>query len=231
MYFISYFSDPLEEQDQSEKLENGDPASESDEKLLGEEIKLQKELDENEKDKDLEQNQTQNQNNKNQDKVVEETAIETEIKNDKVIEDKKAQEEKKVHEKKKAEEENKKPASAPAPALGNRFEALQSKNKTQTPTKIIGGSEEDEADEFLIEEQGGDFEWDYDEEDTKRTKTEAEDQGNISDYIEVDEPKEESIPKVSLNPLPPERLIHRTSEEREKSSEPGQDEVLIRTEK
>ena len=71
-----------------------------------------------------------------------------------------------------------------------------------------------------------DFEWDYDEEDTKKTKTEAEDQGNISDYIEVDEPKEESIPKVSLNPLPPERLMPRTSEEREKSSEPGQDEVI-----
>ena len=166
MYFITYFSDPLEEQDQSEKLENGDPASESDEKLLGEEIKLQKELDENEKDKD--QNQDENQNNQNQDKVVEETALETEIKSDKVIEDEKAQQEKKVHEEKKAEEENKKPASAPAPALANRFEALQSKNKTQTPTKIIGGSEEDEADEFLIEEEGGDFEWDYDEEDTKR---------------------------------------------------------------
>merc|ERR1712008_31067 len=44
--------DPLEEQDQSEKLENGDSAKESDEKPLGEEIKLQKELDENEKDKD-----------------------------------------------------------------------------------------------------------------------------------------------------------------------------------
>ena len=227
MYFISYFSDLLEEQDQSEKLETGDPATESDEKPLGEEIKLQKELDENEKDKD--QNQDENQNNQNQDKVVEETALETEIKSDKVIEDKKAQEEKKVHEEKKAEEENKKPGSAPA--LANRFEALQSKNKTQTPTKIIGGSEEDEADEFLIEEEGGDFDWDYDEEDTKRTKTEAEDQGNISDYIEVDEPKEESIPKVSLNPLPPERLMSRTSEEREKSSEPGQDEVLIRTEK
>ena len=53
------------------------------------------------------------------------------------------------------------------------------------------------------------------------------DQGNISDYIEVDEPKEESIPKVSLNPLPPERLMPRTSEEREKSSEPGQDEVFF----
>ena len=49
---------------------------------------------------------------------------------------------------------------------------------------------------------------------------------DISDYIEVDEPKEESIPKVSLNPLPPERLMPRTSEEREKSSEPGQDEVI-----
>merc|ERR1712129_319114 len=43
--------DPLEEEDQSEKLENGDSAKESGEKPLGEEIKLQKELDENEKDK------------------------------------------------------------------------------------------------------------------------------------------------------------------------------------
>ena len=134
IYFISYFSGPLEEQDQSEKLENGDPAIESDEKPLGEEIKLQKELDENEKDKGQEQeqeqnqNQNQNNNNENQNKVVEETAIETEIEKDKVIEDKKTQEGKKVH-----EEENKKPASAPAPALANRFEALQSKNKTQTP--------------------------------------------------------------------------------------------------
>ena len=151
MYFISYFSDPLEEQDQSEKLENGDPAIESDEKPLGEEIKLQKELDENEKDKGQEQNQNQNQNNENQDKVLEKTAIETEVKKDEVIEDKKTQEEKKVHEEKKAEEENKKPASAPA--LANRFKALQSKNKTQTPIKIIGGSEEDE--EVSIEEDGG----------------------------------------------------------------------------
>ena len=217
IYFISYFSGPLEEQDQSEKLENGDPAIESDEKPLGEEIKLQKELDENEKDKGQEQEQNQNNNNENQNKIVEETAIETEIEKDKVIE------EKKVH-----EEENKKTASAPAPALANRFEALQSKNKTQIPTKIIGGSEEDEEDGYLIEEEDADFEWDYEEEDTKKTKTEAEaeDQGNISDYIEVDEPKEESIPKVSLNPLPPERLMPRTSEEREKSSEPGQDEVI-----
>ena len=224
IYFISYFSGPLEEQDQSEKLENGDPAIESDEKPLGEEIKLQKELDENEKDKgqEQEQNQNQNNNNENQNKIVEETTIETEIEKDKVIEDKKTQEEKKVH-----EEENKKPASAPAPALANRFEALQSKNKTQIPTKIIGGSEEDEEDGYLIEEEDADFEWDYEEEDTKKTKTEAEDQGNISDYIEVDEPKEESIPKVSLNPLPPERLMPRTSEEREKSSEPGQDEVIF----
>ena len=129
IYFISYSSGPLEEQDQSEKLKNGDPAIESDEKPLGEEIKLQKELDENEKDKGQEQEQNQNQNNnENQNKVVEETAIETEIEKDKVIEDKKTKEEKKVH-----EEENKKPASAPAPALANRFEALQSKNKTQTP--------------------------------------------------------------------------------------------------
>jgi len=151
MYFITYFSDPLEEQDQSEKLDTGDPATESDEKPLGEEIKLQKELDENEKDKDQEQDQDKNQNNENQDKLVKETAVETEIKKDQVIEDKKTQEEKNVHEEKKAheekkvEEENKKPASAPAPALANRFEALQSKNKTQIPTKIIGGSEEDEA--------------------------------------------------------------------------------------
>ena len=126
MYFISYFSDPLEEQDQSEKLENGDPAKESDEKPLGEEIKLQKELDENEKDKDQEQNQNtenqnKNQNNENQDKVVEETAMETEIK--KVIEDKKA------------EVENKKPASASAPTLANRFEALQV-NRADKATQI-----------------------------------------------------------------------------------------------
>ena len=72
-----------------------------------------------------------------------------------------------------------------------------------------------------------DWDWDYEEKETKGTKTEAEDQGNVSDYIEVDEPKEESIPKVSLNPLPPERLMPRTSEEREKSSEPGQDEVFF----
>ena len=53
-------------------------------------------------------------------------------------------------------------------------------------------------------------------------------QDNVSDYIEVDEPTKdniETVPKVSLNPLPPERLILRTSEEREKSSEPGHDEV------
>lgn len=56
---------------------------------MGEEIKLQKELDENEKDKDQEQDQDKNQNNENQDKLVEETAIETEIKKDQVIEDKK----------------------------------------------------------------------------------------------------------------------------------------------
>ena len=149
MYFISYFSDPLEEQDQSEKLENGDSAKESDEKPLGEEIKLQKELDENEKGKDQNnKDQDKNQNSENQDKVVEETAVETEIKKDKVIEDENVHDEKKVH-----EEENKKPASAPA--LANRFEALQSKNKTQTPTKIIGGSEEDEEDELLIEEEDG----------------------------------------------------------------------------
>ena len=91
---------------------------------MGEEIKLQKELDENEKDKDQNnKNQDKNQNNENQDKVVEETAIETEINKDKVTEDEKTHEEKKVHEEKKAEEENKKPASAPA--LANRFEALQ----------------------------------------------------------------------------------------------------------
>ena len=46
----------------------------------------------------------------------------------------------------------------------------------------------------------------------------------INDFflpIEVDVPVEKpEIPKVSLNPLPPERLI-RSSEEREKSSEPG----------
>ena len=120
-YFISYFSDPLEEQDQPEKLENGDSAKESDEKTLGEEIKLQKELDENEKDKGQNsENQDKNLSNQNQDKVVEETALETEITKDKVIEDIKTQEEKKVH-----EEENKKSASAPAPALANRFEALQ----------------------------------------------------------------------------------------------------------
>ena len=86
---------------------------------------------------------------------MEETAIETEIKKDKVIEDKNTQEEKEDHEEKKSEEKNKKPASAQAPALANRFEALQSKNKTQTPTKIIGGSEEDEEDELLIEEEDG----------------------------------------------------------------------------
>ena len=120
-YFISYFSDPLEEQDQPEKLENGDSAKESDEKTLGEEIKLQKELDENEKDKGQNsENQDKNLSNQNQDKVVEETAIETEIKKDKVIEDENVHDEKKVH-----EEENKKPASAPEPALANRFEALQ----------------------------------------------------------------------------------------------------------
>ena len=32
---------------------------------------------------------------------------------------------------------------------------FQSKNKTQTPTKIIGGSEEDEEDGFSIEENVG----------------------------------------------------------------------------
>ena len=104
---------------------------------------------------------------------------------------------------------------------------FQLKNKPQTPTKIIGGSEEDEEDRFSIEEENRNLEWDFEEEDTKGTKTETEDQGNISDYIEVDEPKEESIPKVSLNPLPPERLMPRTSEERERSSEPGQDEVFF----
>lgn len=56
---------------------------------------------------------------------MEETAIATEIKKDKVIEDKKDHEEKKAADGKKAEEENKKPASAPAPTLANRFEALQ----------------------------------------------------------------------------------------------------------
>jgi hypothetical protein len=32
---------------------------------------------------------------------------------------------------------------------------FQAKNKTQTPTKIIGGSEEDEDDGFSIEEEDG----------------------------------------------------------------------------
>ena len=43
-----------------------------------------------------------------------------------------------------------------------------------------------------------------------------------SDYIDIDTPDEriKEVTKVSLNPLPPERLL-RSSEEREKSSEPS----------
>ena len=39
-----------------------------------------------------------------------------------------------------------------------------------------------------------------------------------SDYIDIDAPSEDQMPKVSLNPLPPERLIRR-SEDREKSTD------------
>ena len=93
-----FFSDEAKDPEESENNENTDPIKESDEKPLGEEIKLQKELEENEKDN-----------------VVEEKPV--------VEEEEKA---KTVEEKAKIVEVKRNPESKkPPPTVSNRFEALQ----------------------------------------------------------------------------------------------------------
>ena len=92
------FLDEAKDPEESENIENTDPIKESDEKPLGEEIKLQKELEENEKD------------NVVQDKLV-------------VEEEEKA---KTVEEKAKIVEVKRNPESKnPLPTVSNRYEALQ----------------------------------------------------------------------------------------------------------
>ena len=100
-YFDVIFSDEVKDPEESENIENTDPIKESDEKPLGEEIKLKKELEENEKDNVL---------NVVQEKPVveeEEKAITVEEKAN-VVEVKKNLESKK-----------------PLQTVSNRFEALQ----------------------------------------------------------------------------------------------------------
>ena len=101
--------------------------------------------------------------------------------------------------------------------VSNRYEALVKASKT---VHHKDGDEEDDEDDDEEEEEDCDWEWDYgDGQEDNDQDDKAEEV--TSDYIEVDvSPTEEiTIPKLSLNPLPPERLI-RSSEEREKSSEP-----------
>ncbi len=107
--------------------------------------------------------------------------------------------------------------------------AAKSKNDAQKPNRVLDGDEEDEEDGYTDDE--GDWEWDYGEQ-TKSSLAQddqaEQDDDNTSSYLEVDElDKAKSIPevpRVSLNPLPPERLA-RSSEEREKSSEPIEEEA------
>ena len=101
----------------------------------------------------------------------------------------------------------------------NRFEALQNTKNSQQTKRILDGSEEDDEDGFSVDEDD-DWEWDYDDGNEAKNTDEKEEE-LISDYIETDAAtleEEETVPKVSLNPLPPERL-KMASEEREKSSE------------
>ncbi len=88
------------------------------------------------------------------------------------------------------------------------------------------GNEEDDEDDGYSEEDE-DWEWDYGEEWEEGNSGAKQEEGekeqgeeDKSVYLEVDEEKrkEEERPKVSLNPLPPERLL-RGSSERDRSSD------------
>jgi hypothetical protein len=104
--------------------------------------------------------------------------------------------------------------------------------KVRRPKKQqADGDEEDDESDYSEEETKESFEWDYGEqwnEDKRSKKEEDSNTEPIEDHTSNNECTEENtaidekiqVPKVSLNPLPPERLV-RTSEEREKSSEPS----------
>ncbi len=106
----------------------------------------------------------------------------------------------------------------------NKFEILQ-KDGQKKPERVLDGSEEDDEDGFSPDEDD-DWEWDYSEEQKDDSSKKDVDEVT-SDYIEIDAAPlsaSDAKPKVSLNPLPPERLVVRSSEEREKSSDAGLDE-------
>ena len=172
---------------------------------------------EEEENKSLAQQQEPDQIN-NENKKEKETVNDQQ---ENVGEEKKLLKELEENEKNKAEPNNQ---ALQATVISNKFEALQAKNKSPALQKrILDGSEEDDEDDSGDAEEGDwDWEWDTKEETTNTQNDEA----NVSDYIEVNEPKVEELqpPRVSLNPLPPERLIVRSSEDREKSSEPGREE-------